>query len=40
MQRFPESGHKALPQEAMLTLFGSVAAAIMMLAYWLEPRSK
>ncbi len=24
----------------MLTIFGSVAVAIMMLSYWLEPRSK
>ena len=24
----------------MLTIFGSVAVAIMFLAYWLEPRSK
>ena len=24
----------------MLTLFGSVAVAIMLLSYWLEPRSK
>ena len=24
----------------MLTLFGSVAVAIMFMAYWLEPRSK
>ena len=24
----------------MLTLFGSVAVAIMMFSYWLEPRSK
>lgn len=24
----------------MLTLFGSVVVAIMLLAYWLEPRSK
>ena len=24
----------------MLTLFGSVAVAIMLFAYWLEPRSK
>ena len=24
----------------MLTLFGSIAVTIMMLAYWLEPRSK
>ena len=24
----------------MLTLFGSVAVSIMMLSYWLEPRSK
>jgi hypothetical protein len=24
----------------MLTAFGSIAVAIMMLAYWLEPRSK
>ena len=24
----------------MLTLFGSLAVAIMMLAYWLEPRSR
>ena len=24
----------------MLTLFGSVAVAIMFLSYWLEPRSK
>ena len=24
----------------MLTLFGSIAVAIMMMSYWLEPRSK
>ena len=24
----------------MLTIFGSVAVALMMLSYWLEPRSK
>lgn len=24
----------------MITLFGSIAVAIMMLSYWLEPRSK
>ena len=24
----------------MLTLFGSIAVSIMMLSYWLEPRSK